>query len=97
MSLVDEVGIELDKLASSGWRELLGHHGLNIEASNLRQQLLRPLNSIDRSISGFEDFAPDGVRAIEPGNPSHSLLYHALASPNVQLRPDGSPLGAAQK
>ncbi len=92
MSLVDEVGIELGKLASGGWEELLGHHGLNIEASNLRQQLLRPLNSIDRSIPGFEDFAPNGVRAIEPGNPSHSLLYHALASPNVQLRPDGSPL-----
>lgn len=31
---------------------------------------------------GFDDFS--GVRLIEPGNPSASLMYHALASPRVK-------------
>ncbi len=39
--------------------------------------------AIDRTIPGFEDFAFEGKRGIEPGNPSQSLLFHALASPNV--------------
>src|SRR5262249_23531494 len=35
------------------------------------------------AVPGFEDFALEGRRAIEPGQPARSLLYHALASPRV--------------
>lgn len=94
MALIDDVQRTLNSLASGGWSELFAHAGLNIGAANLKRELLKPLNNIDRSrsIPGFEDFAPDATRGIEPGSPSHSLLYHALASPNVQRRPDGTAL-----
>jgi len=92
MALSDDVKTVLNSLANGGWSELFAHHGLDIGAANLRRELLRPLDDIDRSLPGFGDFAPDGTRGIEPGNLSHSLLYHALASPNVILRPDGEPL-----
>src|SRR5258708_15902720 len=38
------------------------------------------------------DFAAGGVRGIEPGSPARSLLYHALASPNVLNGLDGQRL-----
>ena len=45
--------------------------------------LSQPLSQIDRTVPGFEDFALEGQRGIEPGRPARSLLFHALASPNV--------------
>ena len=88
MALIDSVRTALNSLASGGWSELFAHHGLNIGAANLKRELLKPLGNIDRGVAGFEDFTPNGTRGIEPGKPSHSLLYHALASPNVGVRPE---------
>src|SRR3954451_9315771 len=77
--------------ADAGWTALLAKHGLNLAAADLAGELQRPL-TIDRTLLGFGDFADDGASAIEPGSPSRSLLYHALASPNVLNAPDGTPL-----
>ncbi|MEH1835376.1 MAG: hypothetical protein V7L29_25810 [Nostoc sp.] len=83
MALIDEVKQICDRLASVGWRDLLLQQGLDITATNLQQELTKELPAINRQIVGFEDFAFEGKRAIEAGNPSQSLLFHALASPNV--------------
>ncbi len=83
MALIDEVKQVCSRLASVGWRDLLLQHGLDITATNLQQELIKELPAINRQIAGFEDFAFEGKRAIEAGNPSRSLLFHALASPNV--------------
>src|SRR5258708_4552322 len=58
-------------------------HGLDISAKELDKELLRPLSDIDRSVAGFDDFAFEGARGIEPGQPALSLLFHAFASPHV--------------
>lgn len=94
MALIDEVRAVLDRLATHGWQELLGHHGLDIRASDLAAELQRELLGIDRSLDGFDDLASGARRGIEPGNPARSLLYHALASPMVTTTPDGTPLSA---
>jgi hypothetical protein len=93
MSLIEGVEEVLHRLAQSGWATLLAKHGLDITSTHLRSELDRELPGIDREVPGFEDFAFEGLRGIEPGNPSRSLLYHALASPNV-LHVDGADLGA---
>jgi hypothetical protein len=64
---------------------------LDLAAADLQAELDRPL-PIDRDVPGFEDFAAEGVRGIEPGIPARSLLYHALASPNVTRGADGAAL-----
>jgi len=70
-------------------------HGLRLEAADLAAELRRPLldatgkSTINRTLAGFEDFSPAGTAAIEPGDPARSLLYHALASPNVYPAPSG--------
>src|SRR3712207_8850922 len=92
MALIDDVRAICERLALHGWRDLLGLHGLDLTAGNLRDELLRELPGIDRDVRGFEDFASEGSRAIEPGRPAHSLLYHALASPNVWVGAGGEPL-----
>src|SRR5258708_34948262 len=81
--LIDQVSAACRRLAPAGWRELMRLHGLDISAKDLARELSRPLANIDRSIPGFEDFAWEGVRGIEPGRPALSLLFHALASPHV--------------
>jgi hypothetical protein len=70
-------------------------HGLRLRAPNLARELGRRLDTIDRRIAGFEDFTDAGTRAIEPGAPAASLLYHALASPNVHPTASGRPARAA--
>ncbi len=85
MSLIDEVKRVCDRLAPFGWQDLLRQHGLDITASNLKQELTKDLAAIKRQIPGFEDFAFEGKRGVEAGNPSRSLLFHAFASPNVVL------------
>src|SRR5215218_5772319 len=84
MSLIDETVSVCRRLEPLGWGALLRRHGLNLAAPDLGAELVRPL-PIDRQQAGFEDFAAEGRRAIEPGQPARSLLYHALASPNVAL------------
>jgi len=83
MALIDEVKRVCDRLAPLGWRDLLLQHGLDITATNLKQELTKELAAIKRQIKGFEDFAFEGKRGIEAGNPARSLLFHAFASPNV--------------
>ncbi|WP_017318539.1 hypothetical protein [Mastigocladopsis repens] len=85
MSLIEEVKRVCDRLAPLGWRDLLLAHGLDITATNLKQELTKELPNINRNIPGFEDFAGEGTRGIEAGNPARSLLFHAFASVNVVL------------
>jgi hypothetical protein len=94
MALIDQVKTLLNRLSSQGWQALFARHGLDISVSDLKTELSRSLSTIDRSLPGFEDFALEGDRGIEPGQPSRSLLFHALASPNVVLGADGSELRA---
>lgn len=92
MSLIAEVTKICKRLANHGWKELLKEHGLDITAKDLEKELLRELPKINRKITGFQDFALEGKRGIEPGNPSRSLLFHALASPNVTVGARGNKL-----
>ena len=89
MALIDDVKRICDRLAPLGWRTLL--QGVTAQALDIRQataarlaqELVKDLGAIDRSLPGFEDFAPNGRRGITAGSPALSLLYHALASPLV--------------
>jgi hypothetical protein len=83
MALIDEVKKICTRLAPQGWRDLLLLHGLDLKAADLKQELSKELPGIDLALEGFRDFAAEGKRGIEPGNPARSLLFHALASPNV--------------
>src|SRR5215208_4672699 len=97
ISLIDQVTAVCQRLAPEGWRDLLlavSHDELDIATADLSTMLSQPLTQIDRTVPGFEDFALEGTRGIEPGNPARSLLFHALASPNVFRDPAGSDLSA---
>ncbi|HWH85933.1 MAG TPA: hypothetical protein VNV36_04070 [Pseudomonas sp.] len=91
MSLLESVTQVCHRLAPGGWHSLMLAHGLDLLAEPLAAELRRPL-TIDRSLSGFEDFNLDGNRAIEAAAPSRSLLYHALASPRVTVDETGADL-----
>ena len=95
--LIDQVNMVCQRLAPEGWRDLLlavSHDELDIGAADLGMTLTQPLSQIDRSVPGFEDFALEGTRGIEPGSPARSLLFHALASPNVFRDEAGNELSA---
>ena len=94
MALIDDLKKICARLAPAGWGELLAQHGLDMTANDLKAELSKELPNIRRSVSGFEDFALEGKRGIEPGHPSRSLLYHALASTNVLRKADGASLTA---
>ena len=66
---------------------------LDIAAADLRGELSKPLAHIDRTYPGFGDFAASATRAIEPGSPDRSLLYHAFAAPTVVADRNGVDLG----
>src|SRR5262245_29071553 len=89
MALIDDVKVMCDRLAPLGWRDLLEgvtKDQLDIKQptpARLRSELLKPLTGIDRTQRGFTDFSLDGGHAVTPGLPARSLLYHALASPEV--------------
>ena len=97
MALIDEIKVDCDRLAPKGWQRLLldvTGGALNISqptAAALMDELTKPLPNIDRSRAGFEDFNPRGNRAADSGDPSKSLLYHALASPSVHPTTDNQP------
>ena len=99
MPLIDKVKAVCDRLAPLGWRDLLlavSGGGLDIRSAStttLAKALSAVLPQIDRSIPGFQDFALNGQRGIEAGQPARSLLYHALASPGVLLNAAGQALG----
>ncbi len=88
--LIDAVSAVLTRLAPNGWSDVFIDHGLDIHATDLAGELSRALGGIDRSRPGFEDLSPACVRAIEPAQPSRSLLYHALASPSVRTNRAGN-------
>lgn len=93
--LITEVEGVCRRLAQHGWRDLLlGVTGgkFDLGATNLAGELAKPLAPINRHVPGFEDFAAEGQKAIEPGNPARSLLFHALASPAVVQGVPGKPL-----
>jgi hypothetical protein len=93
MALIDEVRKICRRLTPFGWAALLKRHGLDILANDLKKELYRDISkSIDRRVPGFMDYCNTGFSAIQPYNPSMSLLYHALASPNVHPGPGNSPL-----
>ena len=96
MALIKEVFRLCQVLSKHGWRELLRDgHGLDIglrSPTALAEELDRSDLTVDRTVIGFEDFAGDATRGIEPGLPARSLLYHALASPNVLNNLDGRRL-----
>lgn len=83
MALINDVKKVCDRLAPLGWRDLLLAHGLDITATDLKQELTKDLPNINRRLPGFEDFAAEGRRGIVAGDPARSLLFHAFASPNV--------------
>lgn len=89
-TLLQQLTTTIERLAPVWGPFLKEKQGLDLAAVDLAGELSRSLD-VDRAVPGFEDFAPGATRAVEPAEPAHSLLYHALASPNV--RPDG--IGAA--
>jgi len=69
-------------LHDNGWIDYLNKTlSLNIDASDADVDHYMQKQQFAK-IDGFDDFA--GHRLIEPGYPSGSLLYHALASPRVK-------------
>src|SRR5262245_22622516 len=84
MALINDVKAVLQRLSTRGWKDLFAVHGLDIAVNvgALAAELARDL-VVDRTHRGFEEFALDGTRAVEPGVPGRSLLYHALASSDV--------------
>lgn len=81
------------RLVAEGWDEGLRKHGLELEAALARDdegfaEALAADLAINREVPGFADFTTAGNRAVEPGKPAASLLYHAMASPFVH--PDGT-------
>ena len=94
MTLIADVQTVCRRLAPHGWTDLLARHDLDITAPNLAEEFARELTAIRRDLPGFEDFAMEGKRGIEPGRPARSLLFHALASPNVLRGTAHEVLGA---
>jgi hypothetical protein len=95
-SLLEGVSAVCRRLAPLGWRDLLlevSGGQLDLLAADLESELLKPLSNIDRTCPGFGDFALHGGKAIEPGQPDKSMLYHALAAPSVVATRDGTKLG----
>ena len=86
MALIDKVKQLCDRLVPLGWRDLLlrvTRNALDIQqptAAALQATLMSPIPdaNIDRTIAGFQDFAPGGsVQGIQPGSFARSLFYHA--------------------
>lgn len=102
MALIDTLKAQLVELFESdpGWVALFNHHGWAFDVEELRavgtQQLVEHLTTslldVDFTLPGFEDFHSEGQLLVCPGIPAQSLLYHALASPNVIAGPDGFEL-----
>ncbi len=97
MALIDDVKNVCDRLAPLGWRDLLmdlTDDQLDIlkpTSATLKAELTKTLADIDRTVTGFTDFSLSGTKAITAGSPADSLLYHALASPNVISNLSGFP------
>lgn len=87
----------LRRLANNGWQSIFSQLNVDPESPTLRDDLLVPtvLSPLEIArLPGFGDISPTAQRAIEPGDPARSLLFHALASPGVTTSLDGAALGA---
>lgn len=94
---MEQFRLLLKRLAAKGWSPLLDLLEIDPESPNLREDLLRPLPLSPNELAlvpGFGDLAPSARRAIEPGSPARSVLFHALASPGVVTDPNGKDLAA---
>ena len=98
MALFDDLARILARLAPRGWAALLQQHGGSLDITKPKAQLAaelqRQLTGIDRQHPGFEDLSTGARQAIEPGAPARSVLYHALASPDVHPLTVGAPVDA---
>jgi hypothetical protein len=75
-------------MKAAGWTALLKRiAGVDLDPANpdLEAAIMADLKV--KRIDGFADFG--GERAIHPGDPAMSLIYHALASPYVRLTEAG--------
>ena len=96
LPLIDAVAAACKRLAPLGWRAMLldvTGGALDITAADLRGELAKTLDKIDRSYPGYGDFDVAGQRGVEVGRPNRSLLYHAFASPTVVADRHGKMLG----
>ncbi len=88
----------LARLLPLGWQSVFARHGLAIPLASDEQGFWDALTAelpVDRGAPGFGDFA--GIRAVEPGDPARSLIFHALAHPAVhptRRSPDRYPTPA---
>lgn len=96
MTLLDDTRDTLTRLAGQGWQPLFDLMGIDPASPDLREHLLTPIDNPGAvfDLPGFEELAGNARRAIEPGHPARSILYHALASPAVATGPDGTPFAA---
>lgn len=78
INLIKEFENLLIFLTQNSWSIVFQVHGWDLTANSSQSQL-----TINRDAPGIEDFALEGIRAIEPGDPARSLLFHALLSPGV--------------
>jgi hypothetical protein len=92
MAAADDIAALIGGLPDA-WKTLLKNAiGLDANSTDLVSGLTNP-TTVDRGFAGFQDFgvAPaaarasyaPGDRAVLPGYPEFSALYHALASPRV--------------
>lgn len=88
MALLDDLRTTCRRIVDRGWNVVFKTQGFDLEdaiqgdTEQFAEALAAPL-TIDRSVPGFDDFTEAGKRAITPGKPAASLLYHAIASPHV--------------
>jgi hypothetical protein len=103
MPLIEDVRAVLLRLwhhPGAAWPRVFAAHGWDrpaaqleaMPADRLRAQLTDSPLTVDRTRPGFGDFAPHADRLVAPGRPGKSLLYHALASPDVHPTAAGAPL-----
>ncbi|WP_232452636.1 hypothetical protein [Burkholderia ubonensis] len=81
LMLVDEVHALLLGL-SALWREAFKRHGLDLSDSTAPEETANRLRQplpIDWDDPRIHDLCPSTERAIEPGDPARSLIYHMLA------------------
>jgi len=87
MTLIEQVAALWHRLGPKGWSAVLAAHGLKIPAKVAPEKLARLLEKplkVDRAVAGFEEFPADEARGVDPGRPSRSLLYYAMANPRVR-------------
>src|SRR5262249_39235333 len=83
--------LQMLRSLAPGWRDLFRRvAGIDLGAADLKTELQKA-RTVDRTVPGFEDFAPQSDRGIAPGDPALSLVYHALASPRVHPTAGGEP------